>query len=147
MELLKHLKKKIADQLIELLLALLAIPFAIFGIFLDHIVSLKIIEEVGSLLWSKLAVSLLAISILLTAYIFYQRPKLRFLQGLGVFVDPKSKQFFCPNCKAEKKIMHPLKLSSEGLKCSLCSFTAEPLSHDDIETVKYVKYATDWKNL
>lgn len=134
MELLELLKKKIADRLIGLLISLLAIPCTIFGIFFDRLAPLKIIEDIGSLLWSQLALWLLTVCILLIAYIIYQRPKLRFIQRLGVFVDLKSKQFFCPTCKT-KKIMQPLRIKSEGLTCSACHFDTGHLSFVDREVI------------
>ncbi len=54
------------------------------------------------------------------AWIFYQRPNLRFVEDTGVYVDRKTQLHVCPLCLSEKK-RSLLKNESHGFRCTVCS--------------------------
>ncbi|HEY3308230.1 MAG TPA: hypothetical protein VGJ93_07220, partial [Desulfuromonadaceae bacterium] len=136
MSALEQIKKKILDELVAKLMCLLGILSATLATFLKKIIPVTEIERIGALPWSILSFSLLAVCFLLASYIILQRPKYKFLQGLGVFVDKKSHQFICSSCKS-KKFIQPFKISTGGYTCPICPFSVEHPTHEDIEAVKH----------
>lgn len=71
--------------------------------------------------WVVRVFAFLVVAVLgLVAWIFYQRPNLRFDEDTGVYVDRKTQRHFCPRCLSEKKRSH-LKNESHGFRCTVCS--------------------------
>lgn len=144
-EVLKALKQKLSNYLFEFITVTITSILSIISLRFDSFLR-KIHDQIDSVWWPRIAIGLISTCLLLIVYIYNQRPKYKFLQGLGVFVDKKSREFICPSCKS-KKIAQQLRVTSNGLNCPICSFATEHLSYEDIEAVKHIKYTTDWGNL
>lgn len=68
----------------------------------------------------------LAVILWLAAWLFYRRPKLRFVEDIGVYFDLKTKLHVCPRCQSEKKKSF-LKNEDRGFRCTACrSYFSDP---------------------
>ena len=108
------IKEKIISHLLELLLGLSTIPIAILIFVIEKLVPIKLIEEIGSLMWLKLSLFLLLVCLGLTAYIIYLRSKYKFYPELGVEGDISKNILICPVCK------NKLRVENDGWYCIKC---------------------------
>ena len=77
--------------------------------------------------WSARAIAVSSISILVAAgaYFFF-RPKLKFDEPTGTWIDLKTNLRYCAKCKS-KKLRSPLKNGDRGWSCPACTaYWADP---------------------
>jgi hypothetical protein len=115
----KVLKEKLVAHGTEIIFTLLAMVVPIYLLLAETWLVPFVMQTSPEWLVRVFAV-LVAAVLGLVAWIFYQRPNLRFDEDTGVYVDRKTQLHVCPRCLSEKKHSH-LKNESHGFRCTVCS--------------------------
>lgn len=72
----------------------------------------------------------------LVAWLVFRRPKVRFIEDTGIYLDVKTKFHVCPRCRSEKR--HSLLKNEErGFRCTVCGhYYADPKRKEQLEPTK-----------
>ena len=118
MSLIQVAREKVVAHTTELLLAAAGTGVPAY-FFLAEEKLTQVLRQVPSEWVVRAAAVLVGLVLWLVAWVIFCRPKLRFIEDTGVYLDIRTNLHVCPRCRSEKK--HSLLRNEEmGFRCTVC---------------------------
>ena len=117
--LLEIVKQKLVAHAVEAIIAA-AGTLALAFLFLAEGRFAQLLAQTPPRWQARAFAVLIPVVLWLAAWVVYRRPKLRFIEDVGVFVDLKTRLHVCPRCLSEKKRSF-LKNGQQGFSCTVCT--------------------------